>query len=203
MVKEDREFFLLLGALTTLSVHRPDHNGAGAHVEAYPQVQQGRDKHCGFARQHQRHLNEHQEPVLGPASQVRVEHSVTGGTAKSIQSKNVAVFVAVAAAAAFAGLASPAATHYLKKLRVAQNSSFSCSISVFFLQPPSFSTMSMPALNSFSGKDGPMKKNILLNKRHDFLGAIFCESVGHLLNIFFAFLCIYYQVLGSTPLQSR
>ena len=51
--------------------------------------------------------------------------NVTGGAAKSIQSINVAAVVTVVAAAAVAGLASPAATHYMKKTAcVAQNSSF-------------------------------------------------------------------------------
>ncbi len=43
---------------------------------------------------------------------------ITGGAAKSIQSIYVAAVVAVVVAAAVAGLASPAATHYMKKLRV-------------------------------------------------------------------------------------
>ncbi len=43
---------------------------------------------------------------------------LTGGAAKSIQLINVAAVVAVAAAVVAAGLASPAATHHMKKLRV-------------------------------------------------------------------------------------
>ncbi len=43
---------------------------------------------------------------------------LTGGAAKSIQSINVAAVVAVAAAVVVAGLASPVATHHMKKLRV-------------------------------------------------------------------------------------
>ena len=48
---------------------------------------------------------------------------VTGGAAKSIQSINVAAVVAVA------GLASPAATNYMKKLRVWRKSAL---FSLFF-----------------------------------------------------------------------
>ncbi len=44
--------------------------------------------------------------------------NVTGGAAKSIQSINVAAVVTVVVAAAVADLASPAATHYMKKLHV-------------------------------------------------------------------------------------
>ncbi len=81
---------------------------------------------------------------------------VTGGTAKSIQSINVAAVVAVA------GLASPAATNYMKKLRVWRKSALFFSLFQFFLEQPSFPPMSMSALNSFSGKGGPMKKNSFL-----------------------------------------
>ncbi len=53
---------------------------------------------------------------------------ITGGAAKSIQSINVAV----AAAAAFAGLASPAVTHSTKKLCVWRKTALFLSLSVFF-----------------------------------------------------------------------
>ena len=81
---------------------------------------------------------------------------LTGGAAKSIQSINVAAVVAVAAAAAVAGLASPAATHSMKKLRVWRKTALFLSLSVF-LEQLSLFPMSMLALNSFSGKGGPIK----------------------------------------------
>ena len=43
---------------------------------------------------------------------------ITGGAAKLIQSINVVAAAVVVVAAAVAGLASPAATHHIKKLRV-------------------------------------------------------------------------------------
>ncbi len=64
---------------------------------------------------------------------------VTGGAAKSIQSINVAAAVAVAAAAAVAGLASPAATHSMKKLCVWRKTALFLSLSVFYGATISFS----------------------------------------------------------------
>ncbi len=98
---------------------------------------------------------------------------VTGGAAKSIQSINVAAVIAVAAAVAVAGLASPAATHYMKKLCVWRKTALFLSLFQFFLKQPSFFPMSMPTLNSFSGKGGPMKKIFLLKKTLFFLLGIF------------------------------
>ena len=82
-------------------------------------------------------------------------HNVTGGTAKSIQSINVAAAVDVAAAAAVAGLASPAATYSMKKLHVWRKTALFFSLSVFLEQLFIF-PMSMVALNSFSWKGGPI-----------------------------------------------
>ena len=87
---------------------------------------------------------------------VRLDASeVTGGAAKSIQSINVAAAVAAVAAAAVAGLANPAATHSMKKLRVWHKTVLFLSLS--FLGQLSLFPMSMLALNSFSGKGGPIK----------------------------------------------
>ncbi len=51
---------------------------------------------------------------------------------KSIQSINVAAVVAVAAAAAAGGLASPAATHHIKKLHVWHKTALFLSLFNFF-----------------------------------------------------------------------
>ena len=59
--------------------------------------------------------------------------------AESIQSINVAVVVAVAVAAGVAGLASPAATHSMKKLRLWRKTALFLSLSVFLEQPSLFS----------------------------------------------------------------
>ncbi len=108
----------------------------------------------------------------------------TGGVAKSIQSINVAAVVAVAAAAAAAagGLASPAATHYMKKLRVWRKTALFLSLFQFFWSSHLFFPMSMPALSSFSGEGGP----IFFFKKIDiiFCWAFFGENLGHLLNMF-------------------
>ncbi len=80
---------------------------------------------------------------------------VTGDTAKSIQSINVAAVAAAAAAAAFvAGLASPAATHRMKKQRVWSKTALFLSFSVFW-SSHIFFPKSMPALNSFGSKGRP------------------------------------------------
>ena len=55
---------------------------------------------------------------------------VTGGAGKSIQSKNVAAVVAVAAAVA--GLPSPAATHHMKKMSGWRKKALFLSLFLFF-----------------------------------------------------------------------
>ncbi len=70
---------------------------------------------------------------------------VTGGAAKSIQSRNVAAAAVVVVVAAAAGLASPAATlKYEKTVCVAQNSSFSLSFNFFWVATISFSPCPSP-----------------------------------------------------------
>ncbi len=86
---------------------------------------------------------------------------VTGGAAKSIQSINVAVvvvvFVAAAAAAvAVAGLASPAATHRIKKLRMWSITALFHSLFQFFGAAISFFKCSCSTLKSFGSKGVPM-----------------------------------------------
>ncbi len=106
--------------------------------------------------------------ACGKHNKFGVEITLTGGAAKSIQSINVAAVVAVVVAAAVAGLASPAATHCMKKVRV-WHKTVLFSLFFSFLEQPSFFPMSMPALNSFSGKGKPMKKYLFL-KNHFFVG---------------------------------
>ena len=64
---------------------------------------------------------------------------VTGDTAKSIQSINVAAVAAAAAAAFVAGLASPAATHRMKKQRVWSKTALFSLFFSFLEQPYLFS----------------------------------------------------------------
>ena len=70
--------------------------------------------------------------VMGP--DVEVRPYPRSGAAKSIQSINAAAAVAVAAAVVVArsGLASPAATHSMKKLRVWHKTALFLSLSVFW-----------------------------------------------------------------------
>ena len=83
---------------------------------------------------------------------------VTGGAAKSIQSINVAVVVVVvvvvaaAAAVAVAGLASPAATHRIKKLRMWSITALFHSLFQFFGAAISFFKCSCSTLKSFGSK---------------------------------------------------
>ncbi len=69
---------------------------------------------------------------------------LTGGAAKSIQSINVAAVVTVVAAAAVAGLASPAATHYMKKLHVWCKTALFLSLFQFFSSSHLFSPCPCP-----------------------------------------------------------
>ncbi len=120
---------------------------------------------------------------------VHDKYNITGGAAKSIQSINVA-----AVAAAAAGLASPAATHHMKKLHVWRKTALILFLLQFFWRTLLFFPMCMSTLNSFCSKGGPMKENVYI---YIFTWHILVRLWGICSICFYILLCIYFQVPGS------
>ncbi len=133
----------------------------------------------------------------GLQTELKYKRDKSGGAAKSIQSINVAAVVAVAAAAA--GLASPAATHYMKKLRVWRKTALLLSLFLFFLEQPSFfpHVHAHPELVQWQGWAN--EKIFFFKKIHYFLLGIFWWEYGASAQYVFASFCAFiFKCWGPT-----